>query len=77
MAMFKLNEYDENRELRNCPNCGQDENVARVLEAHPWRKLEGPDADGNYTITAEGEDHEVRCECGHVYWVPGRASIYA
>jgi hypothetical protein len=76
MAMFKLNEYDENRELRNC-ECGADENDATVLEAHPWQKLEGPDADGNYTITAEGEDHEVRCECGHVYWVPGRASIYA
>jgi hypothetical protein len=74
--MFKLNEYDENRELRNCPKCGQDENAARVIAAHPWQKLEGPDADGNYGVVAEGEDHEIRCECGFVYWVPGRASSY-
>ncbi len=77
MAMFKIEEYDENREGRNCPRCGQGEIAARVLEAHPWQKLDGPDADGNYGIVAEGEDYEVRCECGCVYWVPGQAFIYA
>jgi len=40
MGMFKLNEYDENREGRNCPRCGQEEIAARVLEAHTWQLLD-------------------------------------
>lgn len=71
--MFKLEDYKQGRTLFTCPRCGQDENVARVVEAHPWQRLGGPDQDGNYTILAEGDDLELRCECGAIYWVPGRA----
>ncbi len=67
--MFKLEEYDYSRELKSCPQCGRDENYARVLEAHPWQKW---DTLGKEVI-AEGEDLEVKCPCGHVYYVPGRA----
>jgi hypothetical protein len=76
MRLFRLSAYSNERELLECPECGLCENTAKVIEAHSWQELDGPDCDGNYAVIAQGEDHELKCECGYVYYVPGRITLY-
>ena len=72
MAMFDMAEYESDR-LHVCPACGANENEAKVVESHPWQRLEENEAGDGYIVAAQGEDLECRCgKCGGIYWVPGR-----
>ena len=70
MSAFEESEHRSD-ELHTCPDCGADENAAECVCAHPWQHLATlSDVPGSFEIIAEGEDLEMRCACGRIYWVP-------
>ena len=74
--MFKRDRY-ESGAPGHCPECGVTTNAAKCLEAHPWQELEQVlEERDTYFVAAEGDDLEMRCTCGAIYWAPGQARFY-